>query len=145
MPEANEPRVQRSFRGHPYWVFDHPDIHFMEPEEEESQNRFLHLTKDQSFLDIGACVGCWSIPASLICDRVVAVEPNPAALGYLSGMAQLNEIDNIWIIEGYAWDYNAATEEPYSVITTVDNIVDEQKLSNLGLIKIDVEADSWLC
>jgi FkbM family methyltransferase len=60
------------------------------------------------FLDVGAHVGHYSIRASRIASKVIAIEPNPDTAQRLRENIALNDIGNITLLQIAAWDEGAA-------------------------------------
>jgi FkbM family methyltransferase len=86
------------FRGYEYHlthetVFGYY-LHLFEP---ETATLLEHASGD-TFLDVGANVGQYSIPLSSHFRRVVAVEPNPVAARILLENIERNRIKNIQVI-----------------------------------------------
>jgi len=59
-----------------------------------------NLTGEQSFLDIGAGNGRWTIPAAKIVRSVTAIEPSDSMLEMLRENIVKAELDNIRILQG---------------------------------------------
>lgn len=64
-------------------------------EEDVAQAIERHLRPDDTFLDLGAGVGYFSLIAAPLCRRVVAAEADPAVASLLKENANLNGISNI--------------------------------------------------
>jgi FkbM family methyltransferase len=56
------------------------------------------LQQGDTFIDIGANVGGWTIPASKYYRRVVAFEANPEIAGVLSKNVRLNGLENVEVL-----------------------------------------------
>lgn len=110
------------------------------------------------FLDIGANIGSYSVSMMDVCDSVIAFEPHPytanrCKMNFLlnnfaeSNVKQLALSDSIGKI-GFS-DYGGSSSINHIVsggnievpVTTLDNFIFEQKLSNTDyyVIKVDVE------
>lgn len=124
-----------------------------------------HLKPDSSFLDIGANIGAFSIPAARhlknLNGKVIAVEASPTIFSYLQQNVQINNLENIELIplavtksDHNSVDfYEAPTEKfgmgsmtpqfqstPISVMTTtIDSLVKAQEVSQVSFMKVDVE------
>lgn len=130
-----------------------------EPDTFEVLTEFLH--PGVTFLDVGAWIGPISLVASRMCDRVVAVEPDPVAHEELYANLALNQIHNVDVYEMAVGvtdfvDLGRDAEGRFgdsmtSVLYTVDSFtVPAEPLEafvpdNCGLIKVDIEgAERWV-
>ena len=64
-------------------------------DEEVAQVIRNTLRKGDTFIDVGANVGYFSLLASQICKKVICFEPNPACIKQLTINIKLNKISNI--------------------------------------------------
>lgn len=121
----------------------------------------LKLKSDSTVIDVGANIGVTTVAAARCVPhgRVLSLEPSPKAFAYLEKCISENALTNVTILnvgagetegnltfvesEFLAGSYvalNAREESTSSVqILTLDQIVKDQNLQNVGLIKIDVE------
>ena len=126
---------------------------------------FSHLAQDSLFLDIGANIGAFSIPAAKhlkkLNGKVIAVEASPTIFPYLKKNVEINNLENIELLSlavtnsdrNFVDFYEAPTEKfgmgsiapqfqstPISVQTiTVDSILKDQELAKVSFMKVDVE------
>ena len=134
--------------------------------EPECINLMLsHLVQDSLFLDIGANIGAFSIPAAKhlkkLNGKVIAVEASPTIFPYLKKNVEINNLENIELLSLAVTNsdhnsidfYEAPTEKfgmgsiapqfqstPISVQTiTVDSILKDQELAKVSFMKVDVE------
>ena len=116
------------------------------------------------FLDIGANIGTFTLPAARKVGPsgcVVAVEPSPRVFPYLKHNVTLNKFTNVRLIQSAVFNQNcqntpfyeapvekfgmgslgAQFQEPPESVTcqTVDSILDEQHIGRVDVIKVDVE------
>lgn len=124
-----------------------------------------HLKAGDSFLDIGANEGFFSIVASKIVGsrgKVYTIEPQKRLQSIISENVNLNNSDNVRIVRKAVSDSTGSTEmylapdtntgstslanpHKYSVPTqtvqmdTLENILDEMQVDSIDFAKIDVE------
>jgi len=121
--------------------------------EYESQVIWLCIligSKEKTFVDVGACTGKYVIPMSKHYGKVIAIEPNPAKLGYLKKNIELNGCDNVEILEFAVANFSGVTKLSlngaqskigefdddggvYVPVGTLDELVSEA-----DIVKIDV-------
>ena len=131
---------------------------------EEENIRFIiqHLPLNSVLLDLGANIGSICLPiAKLRPDvRIIAVEASPRVFSYLKENIEMNKVTNIDIVNIALSDNDGETISFYSpeekfgkgsmspVFTdkaetvktiTVDTLLKNKNISNVGFIKIDVE------
>ena len=96
--------------------------------ERRSRNMVLPILRPNDvFIDVGACIGSWTIPAAVMGARVIAYEANPDAAVILESIAEMNSIrDRIALYNQY-------------IAADKNNPIDSQNIGNVKLIKIDVE------
>ncbi len=63
------------------------------------------LPEGGGFLDVGAHVGHWSLRLAQKASAVLAVEANPDAASALRRNIALNDVQNVFVVEMAAWDY----------------------------------------
>ena len=133
--------------------------------EVEAVNFVLeHLKPGAVFIDVGANIGSFALPAARKVGHtgcVIAVEPSPRVFPYLQQNVTLNGLSNIKLIQCAVTDcdwlrlpfYEAPIEHfgmgslgpqfhanPLSVLThTLDHIMSEQNIESVDVIKVDVE------
>jgi len=92
------------------------------PQHEDSVEQVLLslIPKGGVFLDVGAHVGHYSLRASKVAGKVIAIEPNPETIKRLKENIELNEIYNIAVHEIAAWDKG----EPLGMTSPNDAIRD---------------------
>ena len=137
-----------------YWV---------DKNSRESEAIFLNrLVKiGSTVLDIGANVGTLTLPLSLQVQesgKVISVEANPTTFSYLKGNVEFNNFKNIKLINKAVGDKrgelcfsNISSDDMNRVVDcseknsikipvdTIDNIVKEEKIEHIRLLKIDIE------
>jgi FkbM family methyltransferase len=116
------------------------------------------------FVDVGANIGSFTIPAAQkvgINGCVIAVEPSPRIFPYLQRNVALNKVPNVRLVRRAASDrdgecasfYEAPVEKfgmgslaprfqvnPVPILCqTLDTILEEQRVKQVTVIKIDVE------
>lgn len=101
-------------------------LYFTFVKERESRNMCLStLRENDVFIDVGASVGSWSLPAAAFGASVIAIEPDIESLDILYNQIKSNHFeDRIKVIEKFAGS---------------DLTIDSLGLDNVKLIKIDVE------
>jgi FkbM family methyltransferase len=126
---------------------------------------FANLECGDSFIDVGSHIGLFSIPVAKKVaagnGRVMSVDPHPGTVAYFRENMLLNKVSNIAIKMCAAYDATADTvnfsmlrgaHRGMSSITpdvkdwsvqvpakTLDQLIDEEKLANIKIVKIDVE------
>lgn len=128
---------------------------------------FLNM-EDEIFIDVGAHIGKYSIQlAKKIGNKgkVIAIEPEKFNFSLLKKNIQLNELENVFLVNKAMYSTKAVLpffvstengEGEHSILRkphcyheqnveadTLDNIVEELKIKNVGLIKIDVEGAEY--
>ena len=103
------------------------------------------------FVDVGACVGKYTIPMSKNYHKVVAIEPNPKNLEFLKKNVEINNCDNVEIHEVAVSDKEGKTKlllsgaqskigvESRKNTITVDTKTLDNLIGKADVIKIDVE------
>ena len=81
------------------------------------------------FIDCGARIGGWSIPAAFICKQVYAFEPNKSFAQILRRNAAINDLTNIQVINKVVWNEDA--EVVYDDWIAYENMTDHE-LSRLS-------------
>lgn len=133
--------------------------------EPKAINFVLELLKPGSvFIDIGANIGVYTIPAALKVGPtgyVIAIEPSPRIFPFLEQNVVLNGLSNVRLIQCAALNsdnqtvpfYEAPVDHfgmgslgaqfdanPIPVLThTLDYLLDEQMVERVDVIKVDVE------
>lgn len=122
------------------------------------------LQPGMTFLDCGANVGFFTLLASRLVGptgRVIAVEPSPYAVGRLRETVRNNGITNVTVVHAglgerrgtlqlmvpkavgnHAPSFVPGNENTAPVdvqVVTVDELLDEQKVATVDLMKVDVE------
>ncbi|HZP90502.1 MAG TPA: FkbM family methyltransferase, partial [Actinomycetota bacterium] len=122
------------------------------------------LEPDGVLVDVGANVGCFTVPLAHRLEpagRVLAVEASPRVLPYLEWNIRVNACRNVWLARAAAHErdhdivefYEAPPEKfgmgsvgpqfdekPVAVPTrTLDSLAAEHRLSRVDAIKLDVE------
>jgi FkbM family methyltransferase len=134
-------------------------VYTKRPEHMEMKLTELILNKDSIFLDVGSGIGDFSLIASnkITTGKIFAFEPSKEPLQTLKENIAINFLENkIKVIDQVASDRKGQiTFEETSVsevshigyslkgikkkTNTLDNIIKDNKLNNIDLIKIDVE------
>lgn len=115
------------------------------------------------FVDIGANVGAFTLQAAALKDvEVLAIEPNPTALNRLKFNLMINDFRGVTIIETVVGEWNGETSFTFNQesigqsgigvrstggkydvhrlpIRTLSNILSEQKINSITVLKVDVE------
>ena len=126
---------------------------------------YLENIKDAVVLDIGANVGIFSLYASKYAKRVYALEPSLEHYTTLTQMLSFNKITNviplkkaIYIKSGQFPFHHNKNRTMYSLhqsvednsqkpeqvsTTTLDELIDVQKIDHINLMKIDVEGSEF--
>lgn len=130
-----------------------------EPETLEFLKR--NISADSVFVDIGANIGAFSIPLARYSERVIAIEPSPQVLPYLTRNVALNRLSNVAIVP-YAASEPARSSVPLYVppeshfgmassapqfkapatpvaAKSLDAILLEHAVTNVSVMKIDTE------
>lgn len=143
-------------------------------EEMLKQNKFYEenimrycfnlLDEDTIFVDIGANMGVYTIPASKICKRVIAIEPDIDRCKWLLDNIKLNGLDNVYVYMGALADkrgigymgcnmsnsisgkkFRFSLDKKYNnsekiIMNTLDNLLPYGKY----IFKIDIEGSEYL-
>jgi FkbM family methyltransferase len=170
---ATRRNVTRNKRRYAVWD-EHPHIGgwnfwrlFEDREWEPQLDDMLdqHLTPGSAFIDVGAWIGPVSLMASRICRHVHAIEPDLAALKRLHANVARSRKKNITIYETAISDHDGVlqigrradrqwgdsmtspwfTAETLDVpCTTLRQLITDRRISNIGLIKMDIEGGEEL-
>lgn len=109
-------------------------------------------------IDVGAHMGFFALKVAKVVKKVVAVEPDPANFRFLSSNVHNNELDNKIALynfalgakngtifldrSGYGYGRSKSTEDKTDFsakMQTLDDLVREEELEEISLIKIDTE------
>jgi FkbM family methyltransferase len=131
----------------------------------EDFNREVILRYGSTFIDAGAHVGMWTVPASKYYTRIIAIEPTPKIAKRLKKNLALNKIENVTVIQkalsdhdGFARFYrwpdgamgNALQKEPVNYTSDYgqgieDGTIETITIDSLGAmpscIKLDIEGE----
>ena len=120
-----------------------------------------YINKDSVVLDIGANLGCHTVPLSLLCKEVLAFEPQEKIYDLLKQTIDYNKLDNVKLFNNIVSDGSKEVEEFVNsgcgrggttshrprlsgIITTEKCItIDSLNLVKCDFIKIDVEGSEW--
>ncbi len=134
-------------------------------EERELGYVLAHLRPGDTFLDVGAHIGYFTLPAAKAVGdtgRVIAIEPSPASAHLLRENAEMNGLGWITVVEAAATDHDGSENlfrSPKSAMwnrilptppkegmdtisvsaRTIDSILAESGWPSVGGIKIDCE------
>lgn len=141
--------------------FDHYVNQTWEPETFSILEKFL--TKEMTYLDLGAWMGVTVIPASFSAKTCYAVEPDPTAYEELVGNLSLNGFSNILPFRVAITDYNGSIElgnpsrlgnsstRRYQTLNTfttpcftLTEFCEQNVMGKVGFVKIDVEGSEEL-
>ena len=98
--------------------------------------RYFPINKDDTALDVGACIGDTTVPMAMKADHVIAVEPHPINAKYLRVNTQ--EFGNVRLIEKAA--YSRRGQIPFYVhssIPTKHSLVDDE--GNTGTMMVEAD------
>ena len=123
------------FYGRPYWITTGPYNSFTEAStldiarimyaylhERRSRNLVLPILRDgDTFVDVGAHYGSWSLPAVAMDAKVIAIEPDETALLRLKRHIQLNNFEERIEIVSKTIGKNGPNSLD-SILEDVDNI-----------------------
>ena len=140
-----------SFRGHKFNYLDEgPEPYDMfEGWTHEAKAREACLREGDVVIDVGACIGSWTIPAAIIGKHVYAFEPNKEYCMILGKNADLNGLQNIDLIPEVIWNKNTKvvynnwiarngeSSRPMTYAITLDTFCKDKRPD---FIKIDVES-----
>lgn len=103
------------------WISDsaaHGDNLGPDPHEAALEPILRQLLGNGVFVDVGAHVGHWTVRLAGQAAKVIAIEPNPAAVAVLTKNIELNEFKNVEVVEAAAWDTVARfrLEDPHGQI-----------------------------
>lgn len=129
-----------------------PELHYLQK----------FLGKNGAFIDVGANIGLFTLKAAPLAGRVVAVEPGEEAGHQLDANVALNGFSNVSVVRKALSDqpgravlfHNPLGDDPQAFsllsdgtdsgseavdLVTLDKLVEEQNVSRVDCIKIDVE------
>ena len=94
------------FCGKSYNYWDYKDAYFDmmqdNPDEVELRKKYL---RGGTFLDVGACMGSWTIPAILMGAKVIAIEPSKSMATLLKSNLAINGMEaEAQIMQIPAWN-----------------------------------------
>ena len=135
------------------------DFWIISPNFEEEVLRYLKISKNEIFIDIGAHIGKYSVIAAKKCKNVISIEPEKNNFEILKKNVTLNSLKNVILLncacsdkKGYLKLYISETTgghslerkgKTYQIVETrtLDEILKTYKINSqqIGLIKIDVE------
>jgi FkbM family methyltransferase len=123
-----------------------------------------HLTPGSIFVDVGANIGAFTVPAGRVVGEtgcVLAIEPSPRMFPYLSHNVSVNGLTNVSLQEGAIFDrdvpqlpfYEAPVEhfgmgalapqfftKPIAVSArSLDSLLAEKGIRHVDVLKVDVE------
>ena len=136
---------------HDFWI--------VSPNFEEEVLRYLKISKNEIFIDIGAHIGKYSVMLAKKCKKVISIEPEKNNFEILKKNVTLNSFKNIILLncacsdkKGYLKLYISETAGGHSLerkgknyqlaeVSSVDEILRKSKIKfqEVGLMKIDVE------
>lgn len=124
----------------------------------EPYERYFNVNINDTVIDVGACIGEFSIAAALKAKKVIAIEPNRRNIVWLRNNVALNRLHNIILIKKAIWNSSTSlklyqhnsigkhslvqkgTEGTENVRTdTLDNIISKFNVHKVDFLKIDVE------
>lgn len=121
---------------------------------------YPYINKESVIIDVGAAYGSWSIPGAILGGHVYSFEPRPAIYDNLVHNFEINGLKNYTAIEMAVSDHdstatmcnahNSSTikegqehvlcSSTFEVpVTTIDTIVENQKIPRVDYIKVDAE------
>lgn len=144
-----------------YYLHDLPElgppIFFME-NDREIIDKYMVLNKNKVFLDLGAHIGSWTLPALSTGATVIAIEPHPIIARCLLENIQLNSYNipiKLRLINKAAWGTNdwipfyidlsstfttlGWSEDIFQPIYVSAITIDSLNLERIDLMKIDIE------
>lgn len=130
-----------------------------------AETRFIlnHLTLGATFLDVGANIGCYSLPAAKKVGptgQVLAVEASPRIVTFLHDNIQRNGLNNVTVLSIAAWDRSGMVpfyaapvrhagmgslaprfgDGPILVpARRLDDVLAEIRIDRVDVMKVDVE------
>lgn len=147
--------------GMNFAVIDLDTLSMASADYEAQLSPYFHLEKGQIFVDIGANIGRYTIPASRAVGKtgaVLAIEAHPRNYGLLTRNVELNKLTNVVSLNFAAWNANgelklhtAGVSVSHSVKVNhrlgeirvkakrMDDAILEAGLPRVDLVKIDTE------
>jgi len=155
-------KVIINLNGLRFRLVDSDSLCILSPEFEKWMQDYLSsLGSGDVFLDVGAHIGKYTIPAAKRVGRnglVIAIEPHPENYKTLTENIKLNDLNNVialniaaWKEEGILKLFIGDTHGRHSVkrclglgyvevrAKALDEVIDQLKVRRVNLIKIDVE------
>lgn len=143
-----QPIVELTFKGKKFFV--HKNDSWDYQGEQISRESFLNMQEGDIFLDIGAYVGSWTIPAAVQGACVFAIEPSELVINELKSNIEQNSLQNKVTVLPYLlsdWYYNDLPYNNWEIMrhgekgdskaVPLDDVYPSQ--DPIKLIKIDVE------
>jgi len=98
--------------GVEYVLVDEESLTIVQPSFESWTRDYLHLRSGDTFLDVGAHVGKYTLSAAKILKEglVIAIEASPENYATLKESIQLNGFENIWTFNMAAWNEDCEVE-----------------------------------
>jgi len=150
--------------GNIYYIVDPESLWIISHEFERWMWRYLNLREGDVFIDVGAHIGKYTIPAARAVGGkglVIAIEPHPENYRVLIRNIKANNLNNVIALNVAAWSgerklklFIGDSGSRHSVkkdfgrgyievpARALDSILNELKVENVDLIKIDVEGRS---
>jgi FkbM family methyltransferase len=154
-------KVMISVNGCVFRCLDTESVSILSPYSEDWMWDYLNLNPGDVFVDVGAHIGKYTIPAARMVGMgglVIAVEPHPENYRVLLDNIKLNALRNVIALNLAAWSTSGevklyigdrsgwhSTKRNYGkgFITVqgraLDDLFDELKVKRIDFIKIDVE------
>lgn len=130
--------------GGEYWLLKRMDgLKILKPESRlglggEPYEHYFSVESGDTVLDVGACIGEFSIPASKKAEKVISVEASPRNLDYLKLNIEINEIKNIEVVEKAA----CSGKETLTLHFDENNIGGNSIINEKSGGSVKVEADT---
>lgn len=104
----------------------------------EPYERYFKVCLGETVLDVGACIGEFTIPAAKKAKEVVAIESNSGNVAWLRKNINENKLQNIRIVEKVAWN----RRESLRLWCSEENITTHSTVKKVGRKKMEVRADA---
>ena len=109
--------------------------------EFEDMALVLHfLRREDTFIDIGANVGSYTILASGVCGaNTISFEPAPQTFLYLQNNVKINNIEHLVSLQNEAVGAEKGTLNFTSDLDTVNHVLSTNETDNIKVIEVNVD------
>jgi FkbM family methyltransferase len=151
MPDMRDVTVE--IDGARYILFDNESYEIICENFESFMPNCLKIRKGEIFVDVGANIGKYAIPASGIAKLVLAIEACPETFSYLEKNIAINGLENVIPINCAAWNEDTLIQLYFGDVSGQSSVkfpvtkrsvtVRAEKL-NTTLTRLGIERVNWI-